>query len=103
MTTHFGLLTLVDSASDEDRRAIVKGLLGLVGEIDGLVRAQVGTDLGLREGNGDILFRLDFSSQEAWRTYGAHPAHQRLLADAISPVLKAKAFVQVAELETAEL
>ncbi|MET0297777.1 MAG: Dabb family protein [Microbacterium sp.] len=95
MVMHIGLLTLIDSATVEDRRAIADGLLGLVGRIDGLERVEVGTDLGLKEGNGDVLFRLTFASEDAWRAYGAHPAHQAVVTGAIAPVLASKAFVQV--------
>ncbi|MFJ6654322.1 Dabb family protein [Microbacterium sp. NPDC091313] len=95
MLTHIGLLTLVDTATDEDRAAIADGLLGLVGVIDGLVEARVGADLGLKDGNGSVLFQLTFDSEEAWRAYAAHPAHQAVIASAIAPVLESKAFVQV--------
>ncbi|WP_144875917.1 Dabb family protein [Microbacterium sp. 1.5R] len=95
MVTHIGLLTLQETATDADRQAIGDGLLGLVGQIDGLEAVRVGTDLGLKDGNGDLLFQLDFASEDAWRAYAAHPAHQAVITQHIAPVLASKAFVQV--------
>jgi hypothetical protein len=96
MVIHIGLLTLIDTATDDHRRAIADGLLGLVGIIDGLEHVEVGSDLGLKGGNADLVFRLTFASEDAWAAYGAHPAHQAVIAEAIAPVLASKAFVQVA-------
>jgi len=95
MVTHIGLLTLVDTATDADRQSIADGLKGLVGQIDGLDGVRVGIDLRLKEGNGDILFQLEFATEEAWRAYAAHPAHQAVIAERIAPVLASKAFVQI--------
>jgi len=95
MVTHIGLLTLVDSATPADRQSIADGLKGLVGQIDGLEEVVVGIDLGLKEGNGDVVFQLRFATEEAWRAYAAHPAHQAVITERIAPVLAAKAFVQV--------
>jgi len=94
MFTHIGMLTLVESATDGDRAAIATGLTSLVGQIDGLVSARVATDLGLTEGNADVLFLLEFASEEAWRAYAVHPAHKAVIASAIGPVLASKVFVQ---------
>ncbi|MGL3148989.1 Dabb family protein [Microbacterium sp. A82] len=102
MITHIGMLTLVESATDADRQAIADGLTGLVGQIDGLQRVEVGIDLGLNQGNGDVLFRLEFVSEDAWRAYAAHPAHKAVIAERIAPVLAAKAFVQVGEFQEAQ-
>jgi len=99
MITHIGMLTLVEAATAADRQAIADGLLGLVGQIDGLQRVEVGTDLGLTEGNGDVLFRLEFASEDAWRAYATHPAHRAVIVERIAPVLASKAFVQVGDFE----
>lgn len=102
MITHIGILTLVDSATDEDRRAIAAGLLGLVGQINGLLRAQIGQDLGLKADNCDIIFFLTFESEGAWRNYSAHPAHQAVISERIVPVLVSKSFLQIGEFEAIE-
>lgn len=103
MLTHIGLLTLVESATDADRQAIADGLAGLVGQIDGLEAVRVGIDLRLKEGNGDVVFQLDFTTEEAWRAYASHPAHQAVIAERIAPVLSTKAFVQVGGFQEARV
>lgn len=99
MVTHIGMLTLVESATNADRQMIADGLKGLIGEIDGLQRVEVGFDLGFADGNGDVLFRLEFSSEDAWRAYAAHPAHRAVITERIAPVLASKAFVQVGDFQ----
>ena len=99
MLTHIGMLTLQESATQADRQAIADGLMGLVGQIDGLQRVEVGVDLGLKDGTADVLFRLEFATEDAWRAYAAHPAHQAVITERIAPVLASKLFVQVGEFQ----
>ncbi len=96
MFRHYGVLTLKDGATDQQRRAIVGGLQDLHGTIPGLTEVEVAEDLGLRDGNADILFTLSFESREAWEGYGDLEAHQRLIKEHIGPVLKSKVFLQAA-------
>ena len=96
MFTHIGVLTLVPTATDADRAAITEGLAALVGQVDGLVSVRTATDLGVREGNADVIFQLTFSSQEAWAGYGDHPAHKAVISQHIAPVLQDKVFLQTA-------
>lgn len=98
MFTHVGMLTLKPEATDADRRSIVEGLSGLVGVIDGLTSVHAGYDLGLREGNADVVFLLAFESQEAWQAYQDAEEHKAVIRDRILPVLAQKAFVQVPDL-----
>ena len=94
MFNHVGHLTLVPEATDTQVEAILAGLLGLPGQVDGLVEAQVVRDAGLTPGNATLRFHMRFESEEAWRAYGKHPAHVAVITDHIGPVLAAKAFVQ---------
>lgn len=98
MFTHVGMLTLVPEATEADSRNIVEGLSDLVGVIDGLIGVQAGYDLGLREGNANVVFFLTFESQEAWQAYQDAEEHKAVIRDRILPVLASKAFVQVPEL-----
>jgi hypothetical protein len=95
---HIGMLTLKSEATEEHRAAIVNGLAELVGVIPGLVGVRAGYDLGLTNGNADLLFLLEFDSENSWRAYGKHDAHVAVVSALIAPVLDSKAFVQVGEL-----
>jgi heme-degrading monooxygenase HmoA len=94
MFNHVGHLTLAPEAGDAQIEAILAGLLGLPGQIDGLLEAQVVRDAGLTDGNATLRFHMRFESQDAWRAYGKHPAHVAVVTTLIGPVLGAKSFVQ---------
>ena len=94
MFNHVGHLTLVPEADDAQIEAILTGLLGLPGQVDGLLEAQVVRDAALVDGNATLRFQMRFESEDAWRAYGKHPAHMAVIADHIGPVLGSKAFVQ---------
>lgn len=98
MLIHVGMLTLVDSATQQQRSAICDRLHGLVGEIPGLVNVATGVNLDLKPDTASVLFQLTFDSEESWRMYADHPAHKAVISEAIAPVLKSKLFIQVAEL-----
>src|SRR6476620_2074241 len=94
MFNHVGHLTLVPDADDAQVEAIVTGLLGLPGQVDGLIEAQVVRDAGLVDSNATLRFHMRFDSQASWEGYKTHPAHVAVIADHIGPVLGSKAFVQ---------
>ena len=94
MFNHVGHLTLAPDASDEQIEAILTGLLGLPGQIDGLLEARVVRDAGLTDGNATLRFHMRFVSEDAWRAYGTDPAHVAVVTEHIKPVLASKAFVQ---------
>lgn len=94
MFNHVGHLTLSPDATDDQVEAILTGLLGLPGQVDGLVSAEVVRDAGLADGNATVRFQMRFDSEDAWRAYGQHPAHVAVVHDHIVPVLGSKAFVQ---------
>ncbi|GAA1772698.1 hypothetical protein GCM10009795_018530 [Nocardioides hankookensis] len=94
MFNHVGHLTLSPGTTDDQVEAILSGLLGLPGRIDGLVEAEVVRDAGLTGGNATLRFHMRFESEDAWRAYGKNPAHVAVVSEHIVPVLGSKAFVQ---------
>jgi hypothetical protein len=99
MFNHVGHLTLASGTSDDHVEAILTGLLGLPGQVDGLAEAQVVRDAGLSDGNATLRFHMRFESQDAWRAYGQHPAHLAVVKELIVPALESKAFVQYDDAE----
>lgn len=95
---HIGMLTLIPEATHGHRSAIIEALAELVGVIPGLVSVRAGYDLGVTEGNADLLFLLEFDNEESWRAYRTHDAHVAVITEHIAPVLASKSFVQVDEL-----
>ena len=94
MFNHVGHLTLTSDTSDDQVEAILAGLLGLPGQVDGLAEAQVVRDARLTDGNATLRFHMRFESEDAWRAYGQHPAHLAVVKELIVPALESKAFVQ---------
>lgn len=94
MLQHTVMLSLVDTASTDQRDAIVDGLRALPGQIPGLEQIDVHVDAGLAEGNAMILFRMTFVDEAAWRSYTPHPAHVALAQEHILPVLGVKTALQ---------
>lgn len=91
---HVGHLFLKPEVTDEQLDGIAEGLLGLHGQIDGLLSALVVRDAGFTDGNCTMRFHMRFDSEASWRAYGSHPAHVAVVKTHIGPVLAQKAFVQ---------
>lgn len=69
-------LTAADPAQKQrDAERIAVGLQELVPVIDEIQNLTVGVDLGVVEGNWDLVFWADFASLAALEAYQAHPAH----------------------------
>ena len=96
MFSHIGILTLKPTTSDEQVLGLAAALEALVGVVPGLLTATVERDARLREGNADLIFRMQFDEQSSWEGYSAHPAHVAVITDHIAPVLQSKTFLQVA-------
>lgn len=94
MFNHVGHLTLSPDTTEAQVEAILSGLLGLPGQIEGLASAEAVRDAGLSDGNATLRFHMRFESEDAWRAYAQHPAHVAVVHDHIVPVLAGKAFVQ---------
>ncbi len=94
MFHHHGHLTLSPDATDEQLEGILDALLGLPGQVDGLLEARVARDAGLADGNASVRFHMVFDSADSWRAYGSHPAHVAVVTEHIKPVLVGKAMVQ---------
>ena len=94
MFHHVGHLTLTPEATEVQIEGIAEALLGLPGQIPGLLSGEVVRDAGLTEGNATLRFHMRFDSEASWRAYGTHPAHVEVVKGHIVPVLAGKAFVQ---------
>lgn len=75
------MLTLVDDATPEDRERLLAGFARMPQAMDFIRRYEHGFDLGNLDGaTADFGLVADFDSEEDWRRYSAHPAHQELVA-----------------------
>lgn len=71
-----------------------RGLQALPAQVPEIRSYRYGADARAAEGNFDFAIVADFADVDAWRRYVAHPAHQKLIAERIRPILAERAAVQ---------
>lgn len=94
MLTHLVLMTLKPDAPEGRAAEIVAALRALPAAIPELKEYRVGVDAGLAEGNHQIGVVAGFDDEAGWRAYVAAPAHQKVIAELIRPVLAERAGIQ---------
>ena len=87
MIRHVVFMRWQDGTSEEDVRSAREALNTMPGLIDGIVRYELGSDIGLTENKFDLALVADFASAEDYRAYGAHAAHAAVVETAIKPIL----------------
>ena len=85
MIRHCVFVTVSPDATDADRDDIVEALRGLPAQISEIRSYEVGTDLGLRDGNADLAIVASFDDEAGWRAYLSHPAHLQAIDEHIAP------------------
>ena len=90
MVKHIVLWKLKEELSKEEKdkvkKEIKEGLLGLKEKIKELVEIKVNID-GLEGSTVDVLLDTVFESEEALRTYAAHPDHVAVGMAKIKPFM----------------
>lgn len=96
MLTHIVLIRLTDDASDDQVATLVAGLRDLPTRIPEIRSYTVAHDLGLVEGNYDLVLTARFASPDDLHTYLAHPAHVQVVQDLLEPVSAHRVRIQYA-------
>lgn len=96
MIRHCVNLTFTPGTTEAQVQAILDGLAGLPGAIPEIRAYTFGRDLGLAEGNASLTVVADFDDVDGYVVYRDHPAHQKVIAEAIRPVLASRAAGQFA-------
>jgi hypothetical protein len=95
MFRHVVLLRWNDSATPEQRLAVLEGLRALPPQIPEIRSYRVGVDAGLAaEGNSDLAVVADFDDVAGYLVYRDHPVHQDVIARSIRPILASRAAIQ---------
>lgn len=95
MIRHVVCFRWTEGTGPEQVAAVAAGLAALPGEIPEIRQYRFGSDLGLAEGNADFAVVADFDDEAGWRTYREHPAHQRVIAERIGPIVADRLAVQL--------
>jgi hypothetical protein len=74
--------------------ALAQALAALPAQVPEIRRYRFGADARATEGNFDFAIVADFDDVESWRRYVVHPAHQKLIAERIRPIVAERAAVQ---------
>ena len=78
-----------------DLAALERALAELPAQVPEIRAYRFGRDAGLVQGNFDFAIVADFADEAAWRRYVDHPAHQKLVAERVRPILQERAAAQV--------
>ena len=79
----------------ETQRAELRAALEELPALIPTIRAyHVGPDAGINAGNFEFAVVADFDDVEGYLEYRDHRAHQRVIAEHISPVMEQRAAVQ---------
>jgi hypothetical protein len=75
--------------------ALERALAELPGQVPEIESYRFGRDAGLTAGNFDFAIVAEFADEAAWRRYVDHPAHQKLVAERVRPIVLERAAAQV--------
>jgi hypothetical protein len=94
MIRHVVLISWVPEATADQIRRVETELNALKPVISELRDYQVGPDAGIVEGNADFAVVADFDDQESYLIYRNHPAHRKVIEEAINPIARQRVAVQ---------
>jgi hypothetical protein len=82
---HVVLIELKPETSPATVDEIATALRALPGQIPAIRTYEVSVDLGLQDGNATLAIVAGFDDADGWRTYGPHPAHQKVVQELVTP------------------
>jgi hypothetical protein len=94
MFTHVACFRWVDGTDGDAVARVGAALASLPAAIPELRDFRFGADARLADGNADFAVVASFDDRDGYLVYASHPAHQRVLAEVIRPLLAARTAVQ---------
>lgn len=89
MVKHIILWTLNPELTEEEKRAVKKGikegLEGLVGKVPGLIDVNVQIDGRLATSTADLMLDCTLENEEALKVYAQHPEHLAVANTKVRP------------------
>jgi len=96
MLRHVVLLRFKDSTSKEAISEITESLHELAPQISTVRSFSVNVDLGLADGNAQMIIMAEFDNQAGYEFYRDHPEHKKVIAEQIADQLAERAAAQYA-------
>ncbi len=94
MIRHVVVISWVPGVTADQIRRVEAELGALKPLIGGLRDYRIGPDAGIVEGNFDFAIVADFDDEDSYLGYRNHPAHRKVVEEAISPIARQRAAVQ---------
>ncbi len=95
MILHVVTFRWKEGVADADVAALCEDIERFRQKVGSLLDYRYGSDLGLREGNGDFAVAALVASPEGLEEYLDHPAHLELLANRLGPMIETRLAVQM--------
>jgi Stress responsive A/B Barrel Domain len=83
-----------DQATAEQKAAVSSELSRLPSLVPTVRSFELGTDIGVNEGNGDFAVCASFDDLEGYLVYRDNPDHQAMIRDLIRPIMEQRLAVQ---------
>lgn len=94
MFRHVVMVRFTEEATDDQKQALREGLATMPEQISEIRAYRFGDDAGLSPENFDFVVVADFEHQDDFVAYRDNPAHQKLVADLLRPIVAERAAVQ---------
>lgn len=80
MYVHMFVFRWKPGVTQEQKDRVIAGIRGLQGQIPGLLETTVGANISPRGQGYELGGVMKFADKASLDSYGAHPAHQKLLS-----------------------
>ena len=94
MLSHIVIFTWKPSVTQEQVRDFSEALENLRAEVSDLGQLEHGSDMRIRDGNGDYALVAIFPDRAAWDAYQAHPQHKAFVRDVVTPLQQSRLTIQ---------
>jgi len=94
MLRHVVLLSFKETTSADVIAGITESLHALAPQISTVRNFSVNADLGLTDGNAQMIIMAEFDDAAGYELYRDHPAHQKVIQEQILPELSSRAAAQ---------
>ena len=94
MFRHVVMVKFTPEATDEQKETLREGLATMPEQIPEVRAYRFGDDVRISADNFDFVLVADFENQDGFLAYRDHPAHQKLVADLLRPIVAQRAAVQ---------
>lgn len=94
VVTHVVIFTWIEGVTAERIQALHQALDRLAADFAPAAVISHGSDLRIREGNGDYALVATFADEAGWAAYQADPRHKAFVRDMVTPIQASRLTIQ---------